>query len=146
MRSSARGFAVCGLVVLACSITGCGGGPQTPPNPVGFWVSTDGLSTVTLNDDQTGSFTACSYVDPRRYSLAAPSWPATLPVTWESAHDGQMNAGVTLWEDWEQREKTGVGFDAVNPRLYWVGDDLQLGVDLVVTYRRTEAGTFTCSN
>jgi len=136
-----------GILATGCGISGEGSGDQ---DPVGGWISTDGVSFFELNENHAGTFTLCRRADAEggdlRYMFEATKWPATIPITWETADppEAEPDDRVYLFQDWDLYQETGVGFRSANVILEWHGDRLEMGADLVVQYERAEGVSRPC--
>ncbi len=81
-----------------------------------------------------------------RYNFDAKNWPATIPITWEESvpSDPDPAGSIYLYQDWDLRQETGTGFGTVDVSLYWRDPALEMGVDLVVSYLKTEGEAADC--
>lgn len=145
---------VAAVLTLLLAATGCGSiyRDGTPGDPVGTWVSNDGLSFLQLDSDGEGRFTLCqedTSSEGLKYRYSANEWPSSIPVTWETEYgtDYARAAGgnvVRIFQDWSEHESTGVGFGTIDRTLTWVNGELEMSSDFNLVYVRSSPSQADC--
>lgn len=141
---------VAAVLTLLLAMTGCSSTVPdgTPGDPVGTWVSNDGLSFLQLDSDGEGRFTLCqkdTSTEGLKYRYSAKEWPSSIPVTWETENDtGYAGNVVRIFQDWSEHESTGVGFSTIDRTLTWVNGELEMSPDFNLVYVRSSATQANC--
>lgn len=145
---------VAAVLTLLLAATGCSSivPDGTPGDPVGTWVSNDGLSFLQLDSDGEGRFTLCqedTSSEGLKYGYSAKEWPSSIPVTWKTEYgtDYARAAGgnvIRIFQDWSERESTGVGFDTIDRTLTWVNGELEMSADFNLVFERSSPAEADC--
>lgn len=147
-----RFLPVAAVVTLLLAMTGCSSTVPdgTPGDPVGTWVSNDGLSFLQLDSDGEGRFALCqkdTSTEGLKYRYSAKEWPSSISVTWETENDtGYAGNVVRIFQDWSEHESTGVGFSTIDRTLTWVNGELEMSPDFNLVYVRSSATQANCKN
>ncbi|GAA2895436.1 hypothetical protein GCM10010455_18230 [Microbacterium esteraromaticum] len=139
------------VMTLLLAATGCSSiiPDGTPGDPVGTWVSNDGLSFLRLDSGGKGRFTLCrqegASSEGLKYRYSAREWPSSIPVTWETENDTEYAGNVVrIFQDWSEHESTGVGFSTIDRVLTWVNGELEMSPDFNLVYVRTSPSQASC--